>query len=233
MSKINKATRNNSAAKPAANDAHVAAARTVREAQGAAEHALVAALLLAITAGRFTPEHLTAAGYAESSAKTLASEWSTGAGVAAIVGEKAARDLVAATVKAYPAGQYRAVLAALRDVKAKARERSIKSATPSQVKALVKDAPKAAQVADGKRRDALAKMRGTRKPTDGKMAEAATKVAASRGFAEGAASLRLISNTLHGLPVPEGMEAQAQTFLAKLADACEAGAPFLRKVVKS
>lgn len=225
----NKATRENSAVPPSANEPHVLAAKAVKDAAGQHEHALVAAVLLSITDGRFTPEHLQAAGYDNAgSAKSLASAWNCGAAVASIIGDKAAVKLVNDTVKAYPAGRYNAVLSALRDVKARAQADKVKAATPAQVRALVKDAPMAAAIADDKRRAALSKMRGTRNANkaQGVAATAAVNVAASKSYAEAASALLLIANTLTRAPIPEGMDAQARTFLKSLQDATEAGAPF-------
>lgn len=230
---VNAATQVNSAIPPKANDPHVIAARNVKDAAAKADGALVAALLLAITDGRFEPSHLIVAGYPEGTAKVYASEWNVAARVASIIGEKAAQKLVNDTAKLYPLGTYRATLAALRNVKDEAREQGVKDATPAQTRALVKDAPKAAKIADEKRREHLASMRGKRDPNAGTMAERATQVATSKSWGEGAASLRLIANTLNGAAVPEGMEAQARTFLKALGDAVEAGQPFLRKVAKA
>lgn len=231
----NRATCINSAQPIEPNDPHVIAARDVLAAQGQAENALISAILLGISDGRFTPEHLTMAGYPAGTAKTYASEWNTGASVAAILGDKATVKLVRDTVKAYPAGQYRAVLAALRAVRNDAKARSIKTANAAQVKALVKDAPKAAQIADDKRRDALAKARtGSKASAAGKRISTATaQVAASRSYTDAAAALLLIANTLATAEVPEGREAQAAALLRAVQDACEAGAPFRRKVVKA
>lgn len=168
-SKLNASTATNSA-KLTTNDPRVIAAQNVRNATQAADGALVEALRVGI-ASRFVPEALTLAGYADGSAKTLASEWNAGAAVAAIIGEKGARDVINAAVKAAPVGTYRAVLAALREVKERAKTAGLKTATAAQAKTLTKDVAFTAKRSDEARRAKLEKMRGQPRKAVSKVAE--------------------------------------------------------------
>lgn len=241
-------TKSNKSNKPAVNAAtavasalpregHVNIERRAVEADGAAQDALLNALEFSMRNGAATVQELEAAGRPHTSAKVYASHRTQCAKLAESIGVdravKVIRDpslrKVTGMRSAYDAA-IEAVRAALSALKASA---VTGKATASQASAIVKALPQtlAARHANRDQKPATAP-RGATGAQAHKMAETAAKTAVSKSWQEGAAAARLISNTLAGAAVPEGMEGQARAFLKALGDAVEAGQPFLRKVVK-
>lgn len=216
-----------------ANTLHVAAARNARDSVVAADGALLACLALAITKGAFTPEHLTEAGYPENSAKTLASTWNRGHVAACIIGAKAAQDVITEATKGLTSRRYESAVDALRRVQATAEAAGVEVVKEKGRVVGAKKAP-GVKLAAAIARDAVkaSEAEKAKGPSERKLANAPTVSAALRGWSDGMAQLRLISNQLHAMEVPEGRESVCKDVLALLAEACETGAPLLRKVAK-
>lgn len=175
------------------------------------------------------------------SAVTYASTFNSAAKAAEIIGIPATIDLIDKASQGVTGKLHLAVADAMRAAVSASKAQGVTQSNATKTKAAkvvkaalatVKD--KAAQREVSK---AAAKATGGNKRASGKqqaatLGEAATKVAASKDWAAAGASVRLVSNTMHGAAVPDGMEAQARAFLAALEAASEAAQPFIRKAGK-
>lgn len=205
-----------------ANTAGRAQRLTILTAINTADDLLGGALLAAL---RMTAQHgptskdEVAEGYTRcNNPDVYASTFNRGAKVAAIIGEAATLELIAAAGEG--AGAYRKACDALGSVITQAKDAGTKTLNKSAAKLATRTAIKvAADKAEGKKAD-----KATRGPVIRKKAQvelAANLVTCGKGYKEMAAALKVASNTASRLPVGDGREELHRKACAALADACE------------
>ncbi len=208
----------------------VTIAGKVRAAEGAANDALRGALDYAIANGKFEPIELEAAGFASGTAKVYASEWNQAAMLADVIGKPRAAKLIRDAKALEATGEakaYRAMLAVIRAAIAQAKAQGVQGpATGTQAAAIVKATTQACATRHANAAQKPAK--GARGPNAATLAAATVDASTARVPASIAAGLRLLSNTAHGMPAPEGMDAEWQTLLNRLSDAVLAAGPFMK-----
>ena len=180
--------------------------------------ALLAALRMTAIHGPTSKDEV-AEGYTRcNSPDVYASTFNRGAKCAAIIGEAATLELIAAVGEG--AGAYRKAVDALGAVITQAKDAGVKTLNKSASKMAVKSAVKvAADKAEGKKAAKVATRTVVRPQAQVTMAAAA--LACGKGHKEMAAFLKLASNAASKLPEREGREQLHREACAALADACE------------
>ena len=180
--------------------------------------ALLAALRMTAIHGPTSKDEV-AEGYSRcNNPDVYASTFNRGAKCAAIIGEAATLELIAAVGEG--AGAYRKAVDALGAVITQAKDAGVKTLNKSASKMAVKSAVKvAADKAEGKKAAKVATRTVVRPQAQVTMAAAA--LACGKGHKEMAAFLKLASNAASKLPEREGREQLHREACAALADACE------------
>ena len=180
--------------------------------------ALLAALRMTAIHGPTSKDEV-AEGYSRcNNPDVYASTFNRGAKCAAIIGEAATLELIAAVGEG--AGAYRKAVDALGAVITQAKDAGVKTLNKPASKMAVKSAVKvAADKAEGKKAAKVATRTVVRPQAQVTMAAAA--LACGKGHKEMAAFLKLASNAASKLPEREGREQLHREACAALADACE------------
>ena len=180
--------------------------------------ALLAALRMTAVHGPTSKDEV-AEGYTRcNSPDVYASTFNRGAKCAAIIGESATLELIAAAGEG--AGAYRKACDALGSVIQQAKDAGAKTLNKSAAKLATRTAVKvAADKAEGKKAAKVATRTVVRPQTQVTMAAAA--LACGKGHKEMAAFLKLASNAASKMPEREGREQLHREACAALADACE------------
>ena len=180
--------------------------------------ALLAALRMTATHGPTSKDEV-AEGYSRcNNPDVYASTFNRGAKCAAIIGEAATLELIAAVGEG--AGAYRKACDALGSVIQQAKDAGAKTMNKSTAKLAARTALKvAADKAAGKKAAKSEKKTVVR--TQSQVTMAAAALACGKGHKEMAAFLKLASNAASKLPPREGREDLDRKARAALADACE------------
>ena len=180
--------------------------------------ALLAALRMTAIHGPTSKDEV-AEGYTRcNSPDVYASTFNRGAKCAAIIGEAATLELIAAVGEG--AGAYRKAVDALGSVIQQAKDAGTKQLNKSAAKLATRTAVKvAADKAEGKKAAKAATRTVVRPQTQVTMAAAA--LACGKGHKEMAAFLKLASNAASKMPEREGREQLHREACAALASACE------------
>lgn len=210
---------------------HVAIERKACEADGAAQDALLNAMEYAMRNGAPTVAELVEAGRGEATAKNYASARTQCAKLAEKIGADRAVKLIRDAKLRQLTGMrslYDAAMEAVRTALESLKASAVTGkATGAQASAVVKALPQALATRHANRsQKSTETKRGTKSPDTATLATAA--IQSGSGARELAAGLRLMANNATRFAEPEGREAAWKAALAKLQDAAEAFAPFLK-----
>lgn len=221
--KLNNAT---SKASAAIRPGHVEAARTACEAVATAGASLLALCAFSMAQGAPTQPELTAGGWSDSSAKTMASQLLQCDKLAKIIGaaraEKILRD--GAADKVTSNRSYDSAIDAVRAALALAKADNVTSASAAVANRISKAVP--AKLAE-KAKESAARRAVKHGAKSGKVAEKSadlTPAASWRGLTTQALQLAHAAHAEIGAAMPEGKEALCRKFAKALADAAELGA---------